>query len=546
MALFQSPLVPHLHLDLQNPRASSPSFYRCRLKVPAKPSLGFGLSAAVPGASNGSRATTNPCLPLLISFSETIRRHSVLLVYLATSAAFLICSGARSCFIASAIVPPSTAAASSVNETESSDIIVEKTAEDGELMAALEAWKLKTYALTVPLRIVALRGSLPPSWIKDFIQVQGRRLNLNMEYRGSFESIFSDLSSASNKGHFLPKSAMAADIISLGDSWLSFAIRMGLIEPIKSIKEQDWFKNFGNKWKVHLCRNSKGELDPNGYVWGTPYRWGTMVIAYKKNKFQKHNIRPIEDWCDLWRAELAGKISMVDSSREVIGAVLKYMGASYNTKDIQTQVAGGRKEVLNNLRMLQRQVRLFDSVHYLKAFSVGDVWVAVGWSSDVIPVAKRMSNVAVVVPKSGTSLWADLWVIPYATRFKTDQIGGRVRSPSPFIGQWIEFCLQIARASPFQQEVIPGASPFSIEHDHHPEGPRESTKGNPKLDTNLIDGVPTPEILAKCEFLEPLSEKALEDHEWLMSSMDNKSGYSYWVRNKLNFIPGFLNFKRGN
>ena len=56
------------------------------------------------------------------------------------------------------------------------------------------------------------------------------------------------------------------------------------------------------------------------------------------------------------------------------------------------------------------QVQLFDSMNYLKSFSVGDVWVAVGWSSDVIPAAKRMSNVAVVVPKSGSSLWADLWV----------------------------------------------------------------------------------------------------------------------------------------
>jgi spermidine/putrescine-binding protein len=49
-------------------------------------------------------------------------------------------------------------------------------------------------------------------------------------------------------------------------------------------------------------------------------------------------------------------------------------------------------------------------MYYLKTFSVGDAWVAVGWSSDVLPIAKRMSNVAVVVPKSGTSLWADLWV----------------------------------------------------------------------------------------------------------------------------------------
>lgn len=56
------------------------------------------------------------------------------------------------------------------------------------------------------------------------------------------------------------------------------------------------------------------------------------------------------------------------------------------------------------------QVRLFDSTHYLKAFGVEDVWVAVGWSSDVLPVAKKMRNVAVIVPKSGASLWADLWV----------------------------------------------------------------------------------------------------------------------------------------
>ncbi|RRT73051.1 hypothetical protein B296_00033826 [Ensete ventricosum] len=283
--------------------------------------------------------------------------------------------------------------------------------------------------------------------------------------------------------------------------------------------------------QVHLCRNDKGELDPNGYIWGAPYRWGPMVIAYKKEKFRRHNLRPIEDWSDLWRAELAGKVAMVDSSREVIGAVLKYMGSSYNTKDVETQVVGGRKAVLHNLRMLQRQ-----------AFSSGDVWVAVGWSSDVIPVAKRMSNVAVIVPKSGSSLWADLWVIPYATRFKTDKIGGRVRSPSPLIYQWLEFCLQIARALPFQQEVIPGASPIAFEQ--YPGGPTESKKGKPKLDTNLVDGVPTPEILAKCELLEPLSEKALEDHEWLISSMD-KSG-SGWIRNILNSRSALFNSRGGN
>nr|POE58312.1 putative aspartic protease [Quercus suber] len=106
-------------------------------------------------------------------------------------------------------------------------------------------------------------------------------------------------------------------------------------------------------------------------------------------------------------------------------------------------------------------------------------------NTDVIPIAKRSSNVAVIVPKSGASLWADLWAIPAASRFETNQIGGRVRGPSPLIHQRIEFCLQAARALPFKQEVIPGASPSPLES-APVKMPAEFTKGKPRLDTNLI------------------------------------------------------------
>ncbi|XP_057503443.1 uncharacterized protein LOC130786983 isoform X1 [Actinidia eriantha] len=391
--------------------------------------------------------------------------------------------------------------------------------EDKELKASFEKWKPGTYALTVPLRIVALRGSVPPSWVKDFMQSQGKRMKLRSEIRGSLNDIFSDLSKSFMKGKFDHKSAVAADIVTVGDSWLNFAIKKGLIEPLQGVEDQDWFRGLCGIWKVYLCRNCEGNLDPEGKIWAAPYRWGSMVIAYKKTNFQKHNLAPIEDWHDLWRPELAGKISMVDSPREIVGAVLKCMGASYNTHSIDAQVAGGRIAVQQKLAQLQKQVRLFDSVHYLKAFGVGDVWVAVGWSSDILPAAKRMSNVSVIVPKSGASLWADLWAIPATSQFSTNRIGGRVREPSPLIHQWIEYCLQGARAIPFQQEVIPGASPSALKN-----VPVEQllTKGKLKLDTNLIAGVPPAEILAQCEFLEPLSDAALADYQWLIATSMKK------------------------
>lgn len=73
----------------------------------------------------------------------------------------------------------------------------------------------------------------------------------------------------------------------------------------------------------------------------------------------KYNELLLQDWADLWRPDLAGKIAMVDSPREVIGAVLKYLGASYNTSNIDSQVIGGRNAVKDELATLRKQVYMF-------------------------------------------------------------------------------------------------------------------------------------------------------------------------------------------
>lgn len=46
--------------------------------------------------------------------------------------------------------------------------------------------------------------------------------------------------------------------------------------------------------QVYLRRNSEGRIDADGKVWAAPYRWGCMVIAYKKSKFRKHKLAPVE------------------------------------------------------------------------------------------------------------------------------------------------------------------------------------------------------------------------------------------------------------
>lgn len=80
--------------------------------------------------------------------------------------------------------------------------------------------------------------------------------------------------------------------------------------------------------------------------------------------------------------------------------------------------------------------------------------------------------------------------------------------------QWIEFCLQAER---FKDDVVPGTSPNTL--GSSVKVSEKLTRGRPKLETNLIAGVPPSDILAKCELIEPLPEKTLSEYRWLINSV---------------------------
>ena len=109
-------------------------------------------------------------------------------------------------------------------------------------------------------------------------------------------------------------------------------------------------------------------------------------------------------------------------------------------------------------------------------------------------------------------------VTPAATRFASVQIGGRGRGPSPLIYQWIDFCWQPARAFPFKQEIIPGSPPSALGHISNSKH-QGIIRANPGKEVNLVSRVLSPEVLVRCEFLEPLPEKALMDYQWLVAQM---------------------------
>ncbi|ABG52007.1 periplasmic polyamine-binding protein of ABC transporter [Trichodesmium erythraeum IMS101] len=277
-----------------------------------------------------------------------------------------------------------------------------------------------------------------------------------------------------------------ANLVTLGDYWLANAIKQELIQPFNSQSLANWNK-LPEKWLELVKRNNQGYVDPQGKIWAAPYQWGTTLIAYRVDKFKALGWEP-KDWSDLWRPELKGNISLLNQAREVIGLTLKKLGKSYNTKNID-QVEKLKAELVK----LNQQVKFYSSNNYLQPLIIGDTWLAVGWSNDILPLLKKRKKIAAVVPQSGTALWANLWVKPAAS------------PENSLTEKWINFCWQPQVA---QQMSIITQTSSPIMPKINPNELISDIKNNPLL---LLPQ----EIIEKSEFLAPLANSTIEQYQKL-------------------------------
>ncbi len=348
-----------------------------------------------------------------------------------------------------------------------------------------------TSALTVQL----LKDSVPPQMLRQFRRQLPEGTQLKFLPQPQLSQLFEGLQVRLKKLNDpdLTASPVQTDLVMIGDYWLTQAIQQDLIQPLNPRWLDRWQK-LPQPWQNLVTRNADGELDPEGRVWAAPYRWGTTVLVYRIDQFKTLGWTP-QDWGDLWREELRDRISLLNQPREVIGLTLKKLGQSYNTPDLN-QVSG----LASELQQLQQQVKLYDSTTYLKPLVLGDTWLALGWSTDITQQLQRQYNLGVVIPASGTALWADLWVKPFSKSPATAQ---------NLADQWINFCWEpeVAQRMSLLTEatspIIPGMSPDQL----LPEW-----KQHPIL-------LPSASILDNSEFLLPLSENTLEQYRILWQNI---------------------------
>jgi putative spermidine/putrescine transport system substrate-binding protein len=344
------------------------------------------------------------------------------------------------------------------------------------------------------LRLLALKNSLPPQLLSGFIRSIQPTPKVELATEGQFKEIVAQLQQwfktgeAESKGFKLPlipparSAAYIPNLVSMGDAWLPKAIQAKSIEPIATQTLTNWGK-LESRWQELAKRDELGNSSPSGQVWGVPYRWGTTMIAYRRDLLAAAQIPIPQDWADLWQPKLKQRISILDRSREVIGLTLKKLGASYNQTDLE-RVTNLKAE----LQKLHQQVKFYSADTYLQPLTLGDTWVAVGWSSDITDLVQKNPHIGAIVPKSGTAIWADLWVQP---KGKNPQPADRLKLGQ----QWMDYCLQLEPSNRIS-ELSSGAAPLFTN--------LPATNVPADLHVNPLI-LPDRAILAKSEFIYPLS-----------------------------------------
>lgn len=386
------------------------------------------------------------------------------------------------------------------------------------------------------LSIQALKKSVPRALIQAFQREIRGSLALNFDFVAQRQDCFDLLQkwqrearqSESNPSALPPEESRSPlfsrqyrpsvepppSLCQLGHYWLDRAIALDTIAPLDHL-EPVWTQLAGRspfEWSYRppfpavnpVNPTDPTEIEPriaSRSLWGVPYRWSSTAIAYRTDKLGDWQPR---DWRDLWEnPKLRGRIVLPDSPREVIGLVLKSLGASYNTENPGEHLTH-IQEVTAILKALNAQVLTYSSTEYQQALILGDAWVAVGSSQDIAMMPEYGRTVAAVVPESGTALWADLWVQP---RVSADQDNAE---RDAIARRWIEFCWQPDVATTLSL-TSGAASPglFALERDQLPAQLREDA---------LV--LPAESVLAKSEFLRPLaSPDAAERYRQLWRTM---------------------------
>lgn len=144
--------------------------------------------------------------------------------------------------------------------------------------------------------------------------------------------------------------------------------------------------------------------DPQN-AYGVPYLWGTVGILYNKKMVKGK----IDSWSVLWDSSYQDSILMQKSVRDSFGVTLKYLGYSLNSTN-EAEIDQAEQKLLEQKDSGVVQAYVVDEVR--DKMIAGEAAIGVIYSGEALVCMEANPDLAYVVPKEGSNLWMDSWVIP--------------------------------------------------------------------------------------------------------------------------------------
>lgn len=184
-------------------------------------------------------------------------------------------------------------------------------------------------------------------------------------------------------------------LVPTGDA-VATLIRQGALRPIE--REQ-----------LPKLANLKPEFlglwfDP-GNRYSVPYAYSITLLGYNAQKMRELGI-PTDSWAAIFEPKhlerLRGKVTVLDSQRELMAAALIYLGfPAYDTDP------GHWRQARDLILRAKPYWAAFNAASYIKELTVGNIWLAHGYSNDMHTArqdalkAGRKFEIAYTAPKEG-------------------------------------------------------------------------------------------------------------------------------------------------
>lgn len=190
--------------------------------------------------------------------------------------------------------------------------------------------------------------------------------------------------------------ATAYDVLCPSDYMIQKLIENDLLQEI----DFDHIPNVKNIGQQYF--DSSKEFDPEN-KYSIPYCFGTVGILYNKTMVDE----PIDSWSVLWDEKYADNILMQDSVRDAFMVALKLKGYSMNTLD-ENELNEAKQILIDQKPLVQAYV-----IDQVRDKMIGDeAAIGVIYSGEAIYTQRENENLEYVIPKEGTNVWIDSWVIP--------------------------------------------------------------------------------------------------------------------------------------